>query len=89
VGLPLGTPSHSLVGFVNLETGLLQVLHDSLGELLTRVISDVLLQQAAQKVAATGDRKADLERLFCSDQRSPVGECVVKGRRKPVGARCS
>jgi hypothetical protein len=85
VGLPLGTPPHDLVGFVNLETGLLQVLHDPLGELLAGIVRDVILEEPAQEIATAGDREADREGelgteravihggmfLFCSRQRSP------------------
>jgi hypothetical protein len=103
VGLPLWAPPHNLLGFVDLETRLLQVLHHLLGELLARVVGDVLPQEPAQEIAAAADGEADRERklvaegavihqsmfLICSHQRSPVGECVVKGCRKPMGARCS
>jgi hypothetical protein len=75
------------------------VLDDPLGELLARVVGDVLSEKSAQEVATTGDREADREGelsaegmavhwagmfLFCSGQRSPVGEGIVKGCRKPV-----
>jgi hypothetical protein len=35
------------------------VLYDALGELLSRVVGYVLLEEPAQQIAATGDCEAD------------------------------
>jgi hypothetical protein len=53
---------HDLLGFVDLEPRLLQVLYHPRGELLARIIGNVLLEKPAQKIPAAGDGEADRER---------------------------
>jgi hypothetical protein len=52
---------HSLLGFIDLKTRLLQVLYHPVGELLAGIIRDVFLQEPAQQIAAATDREADGE----------------------------
>jgi hypothetical protein len=56
-----GRLSHDLLGFLDFETRQLQVLHHPRGELLARIIGYVLVEEPAQEIAATSDRKADRE----------------------------
>jgi hypothetical protein len=48
---------HDLLGFVDLEPRLLQVLYHPRGELLARIIGNVILEKPAQKIAASGNRE--------------------------------
>jgi hypothetical protein len=50
-----------LLSFVDLETRLLQVLHDPLGEHLAGIVRRMLPDQPAQQVATPSDREADRE----------------------------
>jgi hypothetical protein len=43
---------HNLLGFVDLETGLLQVRDHPRGELLARIVRRVLLEDPAQQLPA-------------------------------------
>ena len=53
-------PEH-LLGFVDLETRLLEVLDHPVGEHLTGIVRRVFRQEPPQQIAATGDREADRE----------------------------
>ena len=55
------TLPHNLLGFVDFEARLLQVLYDPLGNLLAGIVRRVLLEQTPQQSAAAGDREADRE----------------------------
>jgi hypothetical protein len=59
---PRRLPPERLAVFVDLETGLLEVPHDTLGELLAGIVRRVLLQHPAQQIAAPRDCEADRER---------------------------
>jgi hypothetical protein len=59
---------HNLIGFVDLEPRKFQVLDDSLGEHLARVVGGVLLENATQEVAAAADRKANRERELVAER---------------------
>jgi hypothetical protein len=48
---------HDLIGFVDLETGQLQVFDHPLGEYLPGIVWRVFLEQAAQQTAAWADAK--------------------------------
>jgi hypothetical protein len=61
------SPRHDLIGLVDLEAREFQVLDDPFGERLARVVGDVLLEEAAQKVAAAGDGEADREHELCAE----------------------
>ena len=84
--------SHDLLGFIDLEAGLLEVLDYPLGELPARIVGHVLLEQAAQQGTAARDGKADREYelvakgavvhwsalfLLCSRQRTPEAARAV------------
>jgi hypothetical protein len=50
---------HNLFAFVDLESRLLQVLHDPLGKHLPGIVRRVLLEEPAQEIAAPGHCEAD------------------------------
>ena len=64
---------HDLIGLVDLEARKFQVLNDPLGEHLARVVGDVLLEDAAQEVAAPGDYEADRERELRAKRTVIIG----------------
>jgi hypothetical protein len=59
-------PEH-LALFVDLETRLLQVLHDPLGQLRPGIIRRVFCQEPPQQSATARDREADRERELVAE----------------------
>ena len=59
MGLRRRALPHNLLGFVDLETRLFEVLYNLLGELLPGIVRRVFLEQTPQQGAAAGYRAAD------------------------------
>jgi hypothetical protein len=49
------------------RTGLFELLDHPLGELAAGIVGGVLLEDAAQEIAAAGDREADRERELITE----------------------
>ena len=90
-------PFERLASFVDLESGPLEMIDHSLGELLASVIWRVLLEDPTQQGTTACDREADREGelvaegsvihgmfLFCSHQRTPDPTGAVKAGNSPV-----
>jgi hypothetical protein len=58
---------HNLLGFVDLETRLLEVLDHPLGEHLTGIVRRVLLEDPAQQGTAARNREANRERELVAE----------------------
>jgi hypothetical protein len=69
---------HHLLGFVDLETRLLEVLDHPIGKHLARIVRRVFLEDPAQQLPAARDREADREGELVAE-RAVIhgGRCVL------------